>query len=50
MKRRYTMQFNKPLWETLTVAAIKQSTKEKKTITAAEYVRRILAKHFKGRR
>ena len=44
---KHPVQFGPILWERLARAAGKESAKQGKTITAAEYVRQIIAKHLK---
>ena len=44
---KHPVQFGPILWERLARAAGKESAKQGKTITAAEYVRQIVAKHLK---
>ncbi len=44
---RHPVQFRETLWELLQVAAAKESLKQRKTITPAEYVRQVLGRHLK---
>ncbi len=44
MSKRHPIQINETLWERLQLAAAKESVKQKKIVTAAEYVRQILTR------
>ena len=46
MNKRHSMLFAETLWERLQRAAIKESAKQKKTITIADYVRQILDRNL----
>lgn len=45
-EKRHTIQIKETLWERLYTAAHKESRKQGHTINEAEYVRRVLARHF----
>ena len=47
MEKRHPVQFSETLWERLQKAAIRQSAKQGKIITAAEYVRQVISKNLK---
>lgn len=49
LTEKHPVQFGPILWERLARAAGKESIKQGKTITSAEYVRQIIAKHLKRR-
>jgi len=46
LTEKHPVQFGPILWERLAKAAGKESTKRGKTITSAEYVRQIVARHL----
>lgn len=43
---RHPVQIKETLWELLNKAAIKESAKQGKVITVAEYVRQVLKRHL----
>ena len=47
---KHPVQFGPILWERLAKAAGKESIKQGKTITSAEYVRQVIARHLRRRR
>ena len=44
--KRHPVQYDETLWELLQRAAIKESAKRGKIITAAEYARQVVERHL----
>ena len=47
LTEKHPVQFGPILWELLQIAAVKESQKQRKIVTAAEYVRQVLARNLR---